>query len=117
MAEKEIWRAEERRERVPSVDSLSEDVEEDEVEDEPVEESSESELEDEELDPSPKNARRRAMVIPRPEPELEELDEPEEEDEEEEEEEEPRELLELALLRAELRLARLLREPRRERAL
>ena len=119
LPENERRRADERLDRVPSVvvDSLSdeEEEEEDDEEDEPVEELSESELDDE-LEPSPKKARRRAMVRPRPEPELEELEELEEEDdEEEEEEEEVLELLELALLRAELRLPRLLREPRRDR--
>lgn len=117
LPEKERRRADDRLERVPSVvvDSLSEEEEEeDEEEDEPVEEVSESELEDE-LEPSPKKARRRAIVIPRPEPELDELDELE--DEEEEDEDELLELLESALLRAELRLARLLREPRRVRDL
>ena len=111
-------RREERLDLVPSVviDSLSdEDDEEDEEDDEPEEELPELEL-DEELEPSPKKARRRAMVIPRPELELEELDELDQDDEEEEEEE-LLELLESALLRAELRLPRLLREPRRERDL
>ena len=117
-------RREERLDLVPSVviDSLSdEDDEEDEEDDEPEEELPEFEL-DEELEPSPKKARRRAMVIPRPELELEELDELDEDDEEEEEEE-LLELLESALLRTELRLPRplrlprLLREPRRERDL
>lgn len=91
--------------------SLLDDDEDEDEEEDPVDESPLSEL-DEELELSPKKARKRAMVIPRPA--LEELEVPLE-DEEDEDEDELLELLDPALLRAELRLPRLLREPRRER--